>query len=156
MGDLRGVLTAASDRHADPAWITAVVDAIERELGSTQRSMLLVKRVTAGWFHSTFTENRTSIRHHGLDYRRMVGPGIAGSPKPEAADVFLSWYLDSARWFARMGRRGPVDIWAADLVDAWLVGDPGAGGGDDIWMISPEPISPSRLTLVAKDLTDSF
>lgn len=86
----------------------------------------------------------------------MAGPGIAGSLKPEAAGVFLSWDLDSAHWFARMGRRGPVDIWAADLVDVWLIGDPGAGGGDESWMICPETIGAAQLTLIEKDITDSW
>jgi hypothetical protein len=157
IGALREVLTAASDRDADRAWVTAVGETVERELGSTRRAMLLVKKVTGRWFHATFAKNRESILRHGLDYRRMVGPGIAGSLKAEAPGVFLTYDLESAHWFARMGRRGPVDIWAADLVEVWLIGDPGAsGGGDDIWMISSQPIEPTQLTLIEKDLIDSF
>jgi hypothetical protein len=71
--------------------------------------------------------------------------------------VFLVGDLEGAGFFARMGRRGPVDIWAVELVDAWLVGDPGAGGGgDESWMICPEPIGSGQLTLVEKDITDSL
>jgi hypothetical protein len=156
IGGLDEVLAAVTDGHADPAWITVVSDALKRELGSVRRSMLLAKRVTGRWFHATFAENRSSILRHGLDYQRMTGPGIAGSRKPEAAGVFLSCDLESARWFARMGRRGPVDIWSADLVDVWLIGDPGgSGGGDDIWMICPETIDAGRLTLIEQNITDS-
>jgi hypothetical protein len=50
------------------------------------------------WFHATFAENRESIRRHGLDFRRMAGPGIAGSLAAEAAGVFLTGDLESARW----------------------------------------------------------
>lgn len=157
IGGLREVLTSASADRADPAWVTAVGDTVERELGSTWRVMLLVKQVAGRWFHATFAENRESIVRHGLNYRRMVGPGIAGSPKPEAAGMFLGCDLESARWFARMGRRGLVDIWAVDLVGVWLIGDPGAGGGgDDSWMICSEPIDPTQLTLIEKDITDSL
>jgi hypothetical protein len=43
-----------------------------------------------------------------------------------------------------------------DLVDVWLVGDPGGGGGgDDVWMICPERIDTGRLALIEKDITDS-
>lgn len=83
-------------------------------------------------------------------------PGNAGSPKAEAAGVFLSCDLESARWFARMGRRGPVDIWAVDLVGIRLTGDPGAGGGDDSWMICPVPIDPTQLPLIERDVIDYF
>jgi hypothetical protein len=156
IGGLDEVLAAVIDDHADPAWIAVVGDTLKREVGSVRRSMLLAKRVTGRWFHATFSENRSSILRHGLDYRQMTGPGIAGSPKPEAAGVFLSCDLDSARWFARMGRGGPVDIWGADLVDAWLIGDPGGGGGgDETWMICPETIDARRLALIEKDITDS-
>jgi hypothetical protein len=157
IGSLDEVLGAVTARHADPAWLTVVRDTIESDHGSANRSMLLVKRVTGRWFHATFAENRASIHRHGLDYRRMSGPGIAGSRTPEAAGVFLSCDIESARWFARMGRRGPVDIWGADLADVWLIGDPGAsGGGDETWMICPEIIDADRLVLLETDITDSW
>lgn len=150
-------LAAVIDDQADPAWITVVTDTIERELASARRSMLLVKRVTGRWFHATFAENRSSILRHGLDHRRMTSPGIAGSTKPEAAGVFLCCDLEGAHWFARMGRRGPVDVWGADLVDVRLIGDPGAGsGGDETWMICPERIEAAQLTLIEKDIIDSW
>lgn len=101
IGSLDDVLRAVTACDADPAWITVVRDTIESDHGSTNRSMLLVKRVTGRWFHATFTENRASIRRHGLDHRRMSGPGIAGSRTPEAAGGFLSCDIESARWFAR-------------------------------------------------------
>lgn len=52
---------------AGPAWITVVNDTVKRELGSARRSMLLAKRVTGTWFHTTFAENRSSIFRHGFD-----------------------------------------------------------------------------------------
>lgn len=113
--------------------------------------MLLVKRAEGTWFHATFSSNRESISRHGLDRTRMTGSGIAGSHGPEADGVFLCADLESAEWFAQMGSRhgDAVDIWAARLDGTWLIGDPGAsGGGDDCWMICPEPIPPGRLELI--------
>jgi hypothetical protein len=94
-----------------------------------------------------------SIMRHGRDWRRMAGGGIAGSIEAEWPGVFLCADLEDADFFAGMGRRDLVDIWAVELDGFWLEGDPGAGGGGgDNWMICPEPIAPSRVRLVAKDL----
>jgi hypothetical protein len=155
-GNLSEVLRAAAGAAADVAWLVVVEDIVRNELGSQRRSNRLIKQTTDRWFHTTFANNRASIQRYGLDYRRMTGQGIAGSGAPETPGVFLSNDLWQARWFARMGlRRGAVDIWGADLVDAWLIGDPGASGGSaDDWMISPDPIQPTRLTLIEKDITD--
>ena len=90
LGSLRDALTASAPVGTDPDWIDAVVGAMERELASkVRRSMLLVKRATGTWYHATPTANRASIREHGLDWRCMVGPGIAGSTAPEYPGVFL-------------------------------------------------------------------
>ena len=113
--------------------------------------MLLAKRGTGTWYHTTFADNRRSILAHGLDWTRMVGTGIAGSRAPETEGIFLCSDLGSAEWFAQMGQRGgrAVDIWAVILNGTWLIGDPGAGGGgDDNWMISRQRIAPSQLKLL--------
>jgi hypothetical protein len=156
VGTLAEVLPAAAGSEADPEWIAAAIAAIERSLQvtHTQRSQLLVIRATGTWFHTTFSNNRESIVRHGLDWRRMAGPGIAGNPEPEWDGVFLCEDLEGAEWFAGMGRGRRVDIWAVELNGVWLEGDPGAsGGGGDYWMICPQPISPRQLRLVAKDLS---
>jgi hypothetical protein len=156
IGALAEVLPAAVGSGGDADWIAAVIAAIERELAlsAPQRSQLLVIRATGTWFHATFAENRESIMRYGLDWRRMTGPGIAGSAAAEWPGVFLCSDLADAHWFARMGRRDVVDIWAVELDGVWLEGDPGAdGGGGDNWMICPEPISPRQLRLVAKDIS---
>jgi hypothetical protein len=151
MGGLTETVAAAFGESTDPAWLAVVVDTIERDCGSDHRSMLLVKRASGTWFHTTLAENRESISDHGLDWRRMTGSGIAGSPRPEADGVFLCVDIEGAEWFAEMGRRRgcAVDIWAVALDGTLLIGDPSAsGGGDDCWMICPEPIPNWQLKLV--------
>jgi hypothetical protein len=155
IGALAEVLAAAIGAGGDAEWIAAVIAAIERELAlsATERSQLLVIRATGTWFHATFAENRESIMRHGLDWRLMAGPGIAGSIEAEWPGVFLCADLEDAHWFAEMGRRDLVDIWAVELDGVWLEGAPGAsGGGAGNWMICPQPIAPSSLRLVEKDL----
>lgn len=154
MGRLQDALEATLGGQPDPAWLAVVVAAIERDRSPQRRSMLLVKRAEGTWFHATFSSNRGSISRHGLDWTRMTGCGIAGSRGPETDGVFLCADFESAEWFAQMGsRRGDaVDIWAVRLDGTWLIGDPGAsGGGDDVWMICPEPIPPTQLELVRPD-----
>jgi hypothetical protein len=131
-----------------------LVAAIGREVKTgTRRSLLLVKRASGWMFHASRSPNRDSIARHGLDWRRMDRPGIAGSVEPEWPGVFLCASLESARWFAGMPRPGPADIWRVQVDGLWLEGDPGAsGGGDDDWMISPEPIPPEQLTLHERDI----
>jgi hypothetical protein len=128
-----------------------VIAAIERELAArVRRYRLLVCRGTGAWFHVTFTANRESIRRHGLDWRHITGPGIAGSETAEWQGVFLCASLEDAEFFAQMGtRRGPVDVWSVRLDGEWLEGAPDAnGGGGDSWMICPQPIGRERLRLV--------
>jgi hypothetical protein len=155
IGGLAEVLLAATGSGGDAEWIAAVIAAIERELatGTPQRSHLLIIRATGTWFHATFAENRGSIMRHGLDWRRMAGGGIAGSNQAEWPGVVLCADLEHARWFAEMGRRDLVDIWAVELHDEWLEGDPGAsGGGAGNWMICSRPIAPRQSRLVEKHL----
>jgi hypothetical protein len=155
IGALADVLPAAIGGGGNADWIAAVIAAIEREpeAGGHRRSQLLVICASGTWFHATFAENRESIMRHGLDWRRMAGGGIVGSVEPEWPGGFLCSELEDAHWFAEMRCRDLVDIWGVELDGVWLEGDPGAsGGGADNWMICPEPIAPSRLRLVEKDL----
>jgi hypothetical protein len=80
-GSLCEAIRGAVAGGTDPEWIDAVIAAIEREiLVGRRRSALLVKRATGVWYHATSSENRDSIRSHGLDWKRMgAARGIAGS-----------------------------------------------------------------------------
>lgn len=104
-------------------------------------------------FHATAAANRDSIRRHGLDWRRIGAAfGTAGSPEPELPGTFLCATREDARFFTDMARE-PSDIWQVRVDGLWLEGDPGAsGGGDDIWMILPEPVGPDRLELIDTDV----
>jgi hypothetical protein len=146
-GSLAVALRAAAGGSADSGWVAAVIAAIERPLAAHQRgSPVLVIRGRGTWYHATASRNRDSIRRHGLDWTRMTPPGIAGSQGPETAGIFLCRELDSAEWFAGMCRDGAADIWTVRLNHVWLESAP-SGGGDGDWMICPEPIPPSQITL---------
>jgi hypothetical protein len=94
MGAVETVVRGCAAAGTDPAWIEAVAAAIGREVKTgTRRSVLLVKRASGWMFHASRSPNRDSIARHGLDWRRMDRPGIAGS-------------VESARWFA--GMPGPA------------------------------------------------
>jgi hypothetical protein len=153
-GDLRRALLGAAWHGVDPIWITMVEGAVVQDLSSSRRATLPTELITGQCFHVTFAENRASIQKHGLDWRRAKLGGIArGSnlpANPEADGVFLTRDLEDAQFFARMGERperGPVDIWAVDLIEQWVIGDPGASGGLN-WVICPASISPAQLTLL--------
>ncbi len=82
-------------------------------------------------YHVTSRLNRASIAEHGLDWERMgAAPGIAGSPTPEVAGVFLCRDEFEVGWFARMNNTGgPVDVWEVDGVDPDSLVDNGSGYG---------------------------
>jgi len=150
VGGLAEVLAAVADAEADPAWLDVVVAVITADSDGERRSWLVVSQGRGVWFHTTFVENRASIRAHGLDWRRFAGSGIAGSQAPETDGIFLCSEIESAEWFAQMGRRRgrEVDIWAVALDGRWLISDPGSSGGlDDGWMICLDPIPPRALEL---------
>lgn len=147
LGSLQQVLRECLPTEAEADYVQAVVAAAAGDLaGSAWRSMMLVKRGEGTMYHASRCENRESIRRHGLDWRLMTEPGIAGSDRPEWPGVFLTAELESAEWFARMPGLRRADIWSVRVDDLWLVGDPGAsGGGDDDWMISLTAIDPARV-----------
>jgi hypothetical protein len=150
VGDLAVVLAAAADARAGRAWLDAVAEVVSADSHGERRSGLVVRQGQGVWFHTTFAENRASIRAHGLDWRRFVGSGIAGSRAPETDGVFLCSEMESAEFFAQMGRRRgrEVEIWAVALAGQWMISDPSASGGlDDGWMICLDPIPAERLEL---------
>jgi hypothetical protein len=151
-GSLSDVLIAAAGANANADWINAVVAAIGRQLACGDRgSLLLVIRGDGVWYHATASRNRSSIQRHGLDWSRMVPPGIAGSHAPEMAGVFLCSDLEGAEWFAAMCRDATADIWSVTLRDMWLESAP-AGGGGTHWMICPHQIPPSQIRLIRRDI----
>lgn len=153
-GELRAVIAEAAAEGTDAEWIDAVAAAIGRELlVGIRRSTLLVKRGEGLMFHASPSENRDSIRRHGLDWRRTSTLGVAGSAEPEWPGIFLCSDMESAEWFAGMSRARTADIWSVRVDGIWLEGAPDAdGGGGDDWMIAPEPIGPDRVELIEADI----
>ena len=142
------MLTTAAGPNVDAGWIDAVAGAIGRQLTYGEHgSLLLVIAGDGVWYHATATRNRSSIQRHGLDWSRMVSPGIAGSLAAETAGVFLCSDLERAEWFAGMCRDATADIWSATLHDVWPESAP-AGNGGAHWMICPHlparDLSPPR------------
>jgi hypothetical protein len=154
VGDLETVVSGCAGEEADPEWVTAVIEAIRRDVEvGCRRSSLLVKRGSGRMFHASRSTNRESISRHGLDWRLMTGWGIAGSRAPEWPGVYLCADLEGARWFAGMPAPATADIWSVSVDGLWLEGDPSAsGGGDDDWMISAQPIPASALILRERDV----
>jgi hypothetical protein len=101
----------------------------------------VVKQASGEMFHVTATLNRQSILRHGLDWRQMGAPGIAGSREPELPAVFLCESRDDAGFFTGMSRL-PADLWAVRIDGLWVE------TGPDGWMILPEPVPPERLRLL--------
>jgi hypothetical protein len=109
-------------------------------------------------FHVTSTRNRESIREHGLDWTRMLDqPGIAGSPGPERAAVFLAGDVEEAEWFVKLGgsHHRSMDIWEATLPDDFDPWDedrlPPGYGMMDGFLYTTQPIPAGRVRLFRKD-----
>jgi hypothetical protein len=104
-------------------------------------------------FHVSSTDNRESIKAHGLDWTLMgVAPGIAGSPHPEREGCFLARDETETEWFVGMNNTGgPVDVWAVELADDVVLVD--AGDGYDYY---PDKIPPEQLELVRSDIPPAF
>ena len=100
-------------------------------------------------FHVTSSLNRASITEHGLDWNRMgSSPGIAGSPTPEVAGVYLCLDEFEADWFVRLNNTGrPVDVWRIDGVDEAYLIDNGRGHS-----YTEQKICPSQLTLLRRSI----
>ncbi len=146
-GAARDVIAEAADLPPEDPWVTAVVTALERERTwrEGRRSTLQVVRGGGELFHATAAQNRDSIAAHGLDWRRMTGPGIAGSQEPELPAVFLCENLEETSFFTNMSRV-PTDVWAVRVDGCWL--ETGPQG----WVILPEPVPADRVRLVATDI----
>lgn len=95
-------------------------------------------------FHVSSAANRESILLHGLDWTRMgLARGIAGSPTPEEAAVFLCRDEFEARFFTGMNNTGgPVDVWTVTGIeeDELVISDSG-------FAYFPAPIPPAQVTL---------
>lgn len=109
-------------------------------------------------YHVTSSVNRDSIAEHGLDWRRMRGPGIAGSAVPEARGVFLARDLHETDFFLGFPQRdgSRFDVW-----EVTFEGDVESDGEPrpdvpcrlvDGFLCWTEPIAPMRLRLAARDL----
>jgi hypothetical protein len=128
-GPTNDVLLAAAGPDANTDWIDAVIDAIGRQLTYGDRgAQLLVIPGDGTWYHATASRNRSSIQRYGLDWSRMVPPGIAGSRAAETAGVFLCSDIEGAEWLAGMCRDATADIWSATVDDMWLESAPAGGG----------------------------
>jgi hypothetical protein len=85
-------------------------------------------------------------------------PGIAGSDSAEGAFVFLARDREEAEWFVGLsrGNHRSIDIWEVNLPhDIEVFDNPPAGlpyVEMDGFLCTTEPIPPSRLRLVEKDL----
>lgn len=154
-GSAREALAGAAGRPTGDGWVRATELALRRswsEAPPWRRSALWVGCGRGELFHVSPTVNRASIAEHGLDWRRMSGSGIAGSSAPEAEGIFLCGSNSDMGFFAGM-RSDPCDVWAVQVDDLWLEGDPGAdGGGSDHWVIATQPIAPQRLRLVHREI----
>jgi hypothetical protein len=96
-------------------------------------------------FHVSSTLNRESIQAHGLDWTRMgAAPGIAGSPTPEVAGIFLARDEFEVSFFLQMAEsHGSLDVWAVEGIDAEQLVDNGSGFG-----YYPSNIPRSQLSLL--------
>lgn len=155
VGTLREVLAAASGHVADADWVEAAAAALERERTWTRtgrRGMLMVARGDGVRYHASPSRNRASIERHGLDWRRMVPPGIAGSTEPEAPGIYVAEEFDDMPWFIGF-REEPCDVWEVDVDGLWLEGAAESDGGGSLhWAIVSEPIPTSRLRLLHRDV----
>jgi hypothetical protein len=96
-------------------------------------------------YHVTSTENRESVREHGLDWRRMnVAPGLASDEfTPEQEAVFVCATLPEAEWFARFAKgRFAVDVWSIEATGLPL------HESEDGFLFVDQAIPPDRLELV--------
>jgi hypothetical protein len=146
-GTLAQAVASTIGRTESDPWVAAVCAALAREhRGEVPRRQRLDVFLGDGeLFHVSAAANRESIARHGLDWRRMgAAAGVAGSPTPEVAAIFLAddWSVD---FFLQMAYK-VSDVWAVDVTGLWLE------GGPDGWYIVPQPIPASRLRLARTDV----
>jgi hypothetical protein len=149
-GTTRAVLAGITNRRGDNPWVEAAVAAIERERAwdDGRRSSLEVYEATGEMFHVSAAANRASISRYGLDWRRMTRPGVAGARKPELDGVFLCESEFDVQFFTDMCRV-PSDVWSADVSGRWVESGPSG------WVIVTEPIPPSAVRLVRRDIVST-
>jgi hypothetical protein len=131
----------------------------EQNLVSLPHRPYALATLTTVVFHVTSTANRESIRHHGLDWRRMGAThGVAGDDSPEAEGVFLARDWDEAKWFVRISRshHESVDIWEVRLPDDFDVDEPPPADLPyaelDGHLYTTRAIGPDRIRLRAADV----
>lgn len=146
-GSATSVLEIAAGRPGPAGWSAAVVRALDHDrLWQERRDSLEVRQAEGEMFHVTASANRESILSHGLDWRRMgASTGIAGSPTPEVPGVFLCETLSETPFYTQMSRV-TCDVWAANVSGRWIESGPSG------WWVLPEPIPPSELRLVERDI----
>jgi hypothetical protein len=149
-GPIREVLSALSEKPIDDPWLQRVVTAVERERSwnNGRRSSLDVYEASGEMFHVSATANRASITEHGLDWRRMVNPGVAGATEPELDGIFLCESEFDVEFFTDMSRV-PSDVWAVNVSGRWVESGPSG------WVFVTEPIPASALRLVRCDVVSS-
>lgn len=150
LGSARAVLAGLTRRPADDPWLDAVVGALERERVWTygRRNSLDVHQATGQLYHVSAAANRESILRHGLDWRLMTRPGVAGSTEPELDGIYLCENESDVRFFTDMSRV-PTDIWAVDVSGRWVESGPSG------WVFVVEPIPADAVLLVRHDVTST-
>jgi hypothetical protein len=150
-GTAAEVIAVLSGRPAADGWVREAAAAVSREetwgsSGGWRRPWLEVVAGRGAVYHATATVNRTSIRQHGLDWRRMgAACGIAGSTRPELPAVFVCADREDVSFFLRMARSSS-DVWCVDVEGLWLESGPNG------WWIISQPVPRDRLRLVGQDI----
>lgn len=123
-----------------------MVAALERERSwsDNRRSSLDVYLGSGEMFHVSAAANQESIARHGLDWRLMRRPGVAGSTVPELEGLFLCESESDVDFFTNMARV-PSDVWV-DVTGRWIENGPSG------WAIVSEPIPPSAVRVVRRDV----
>jgi hypothetical protein len=148
-GSVADVIAAVAERDGHDPWVLAVAAAVVRDRtlpAPSRRGILEVRAVEGELFHASPAINRESIRHHGLDWRRMgAAPGIAGSTDPEAPGIFLCEDRREVDFFLRMAR-SPTNVWAVRCEGSFVENGPSG------WLILPEPVPPDGVVLIDADI----
>ena len=147
-GPLAEIVASAVQTRLDPAGIAAVIRVLDdqrRRQPWEKRSTRQLHIGSGEMYHVTACGNRESIRRHGLDWTRMGEfTGIAGSPVPEMAGIFLDDSEDGSFWH-QMSRH-PTDIWEVDVRGYWIEDGPSG------WHVVRRAIPPGRLRLIRRDV----